>query len=188
PRRLGEVVQDAFDTDKRPTSTFQQDDERSREILEDEKNKGLFNTLSGMTKAGSKDASNQLGLLTNFLNPFSDKDMTEAGADFVRNKAENIKENPQGVADNENLRQATLDGLTFGLLGDEDKMSNPWLNVTGNLAGSLITGAGIASGLRKVGLGAKYLNNASKATKAAQRAKEGALAGGLYSGVEEGIN
>lgn len=152
-----------------------------------DKGRGFFESLGGLFGVYGDNAQNRTKTVLEALNPFDDVSLKDAAARSVIREGKSRNENKQDWENAENLGQSTLSGMTFGALGDKEKQKGGAYGVTGQLLGSLVPGAGIASGLRMAGMGARLAPGMSGAARAGQRAKEGVLAGGLYGAAEAGV-
>lgn len=143
---------------------------------------GILDTLGGMVGSVGQMAGEGLKNAFQLLNPFDDVGMDEIRERTKRSQQEREKE--KGYKDARNLAHSITGGATFGGLQNPDYVEDGAINTIGQLLGSLHPGARIVQGLQGTRAAANVTQGMGHGQRAAQRAKEGMTAGGIYGGLD----
>lgn len=150
---------------------------------------GILDTLGGMVGSVGRMAKEGVGNLLHIVNPFDDVPISQAMRD-VRERTQQSQrelEQTKGYRDARNLVHSAAQGATFGQLGNKNYTEDNVIGILGNLAGSVVPGAGIVRALQGTRAAARITPGMTTGQRAAQRAKEGATAGALYGVADAGI-
>lgn len=151
----------------------------------DDGKRGFFDTLGGMASNTASNIGFGLSNIGKLLVPGGDGMDEVREATRLRNEE---NEQDQGYKDMRNFAHSAAGGATFGGLQNPEYVEDGGINIAGQLAGSIVPGAGIVRALQGTRAAANFGAGASRTTKALQRGKEGMTAGSIYGGLDAGAS